>query len=296
MSAGRRDRGFTLLHLMVTTAIAAYAFGLGLPAEMRAATVERGLAGTWGGLQALASAARAHYRTEGEWPTLAEARTLAGGAFPADHALGGSYELTPRLAGGDGWLAGGLSVGACGIEGADVRRALAARLGHHAWVDLDGGADCVRWEVPPYGEEAAHLGAGGGKLFADVGIAGGAVGHAPEPWTGGLRIEANTAAPGDTPDYRERAALRGNGDLAAAGPVAVGAGARFGTDRWPVKPNPYPPGAANRVVAGNLRLETLNDPLKGMLPGDLTRLVDLEIAMMYSSNFCLGPSGGTTPC
>ena len=198
--------------------------------------------------------------------------------------------------GGDHWLAGGLSVGACGIDGADLRRALAARLGHHAWIDLDGGVNCVRWEVPPYGEEAAHLDAGGGKRFADVGIVRGAVSHGPEPWTGGLRIEANMASAGDPPDYRERAALRGNGDLVALGQVAVGAGARFGTDRWTVKPNPYPSGSANTVLAGDLRLETLNDPLKAMLPGDLTRLVDLEVAMMYSPDFCLGPSGAVTAC
>ncbi len=295
----RRQAGFTLLHLVVGVALLAYFLSFSVPVGFERAGLERSVAGTQAGIHTLSAAARAHFLTQAQWPTLAEAResvsTQTGGFLSEAHPLGGAYQLTPRATAGANWRAGGLSIAACGITLQRHRTALAVRLGHRAAID----GDCVRLEIAPFGAEPAHLASaddGGGRLFADVGIDGAAAAHGPAPWTGGMSIEASNV-PGGAGSFVERSALRGNGDLEFAGTVSSAGGA-FGTERpaWTptpphAKPNPYPSGADATVgtVEGDLRLVT-DDPLSGRVPGDLTREVDWEVDAIYAKSICGGES------
>ena len=244
---GRPAAGFTLLHLMAAVAVSAYALGASLPVELRRATVERGVAETEAGMRALASAARERHDASGAWPPdLASALVQADAVLSERHALGGAYAWIVRATGSsntkladqhtvtpwrsrhpallDGWL----SIGACGLA-PEAQNALAARLGGSAWLDppaSPGGVGCVRWELPPFGRESAHVDTGGGPLYAGIGIAPGTAGYAaPPPWTGDLVVQER-----NPPDFDVRAALRRNGDVEANDVTVGGATVGLGVD------------------------------------------------------------------
>ena len=273
-------------------------------------------------MRALASAARESYLENGVWPgSPGAARDPAtpgadGLVLPDRHALGGAYELVRHpsddlgLPGRQRWLRDGLSIGACGIPDAGIRNAIAARLGRAAWTEPPGApipgtrlpvqTDCVRWELSPFGREAAHVDGNGDPLFAGVGIRGG-VSRAPPPWRIrdplnsdlGLRVGRlvpDPARPGERV-FDERIALRADSRLDAAG-SAVAVEAR-GLPARVTPPTPPSPGAViappgpnvppNVVVEVRGRGELRFDFANGSAGG-----VDIVAGTLYTPDLCYG--------
>lgn len=201
---GHVQRGFTLLHLSLLTAVAAYALGLSLPIDLYRATTEQGIVATENGFHALASAALSYHGEEEVWPNdvcdllLSPSGTNHLGDFESvdctappphrpRHPLGGAYVFLERTADESAsllprWRRGGFSIQAQDINDAHARYALAARLGHNSEL----GATHVSLEVPPFGREASHDG-----IFASRGTGGIPV----SPWTGDLHVGVFNAGP-----------------------------------------------------------------------------------------------------